>query len=190
MMASGRERYERIAMDSKGSLRDAWGRFAKGFQVVEDYKSEITQSDRLVSRGELDALLRNNVCEVVFVRRRPERAPVPPRTYIRRMLCTNSFSLLTSYNAKISLNFRLPRTGRRIDGIKHDIVCAWDIFEQDYRNISISTPESPFTRKGPSKSTCYLRQTIPDDDTFWKYYNDVLLKMTPEQKRNFEDSIS
>ena len=188
-MASGRERYERIAMDSKGNLRDAWNRFVKGFQVVDDYKSEITQSDRLVSRGELKNLLQHNVCEIVFVRRRPERAPVPPRMYIRRMLCTNSISLLTSYNAKISLNFRLPRTGRRIDEVKHDIVCVWDIFEQDYRNVSISTPEAPGTGKGPSGSSCYLRQTIPDDDTFWKYYNDVLIKMTPEQKRNFEDSV-
>lgn len=189
-MASTRDRYERIAMDSKGNLRDAWNRFVKGFQVIEDYRSNITQSDRLVSRAELDSLLKNNVCEIIFVRRRPERAPVPPRVDIRRMLCTNSFQLLTSYNAKISLNFRLPKTGRRINGPKHDIVCAWDIFEQDYRNISISTPESPYTNKGPSTPSCYLRQTIPDDETFWKYYNDVLLKMTPEQKRNFEDSIS
>jgi hypothetical protein len=189
-VASGRERYERIAMDSKGNLRDAWNRFVKGFQVVEDYKSNITQSDRIISRGELKTLLQNNVCEIVFVRRRPERAPVPPRMEIRRMICTNSFSLLTSYNAKISLNFRLPRTGRRIDENRHDIVVVWDIFEQDYRNVSMSTPESPFTNKGPSHGTCYLRQTIPADDTFWKYYNDVLLKMTPEQKRNFEDSVS
>jgi len=189
-MASGRERYERIAMDSKGKLRDAWGRFVKGFQVIEDYKSDITQSDRLISRVELEQLLTSNVCEIVFVRRRPERAPVPPRMYVRRMICTNSISLLTSYNAKISLNFRFPKTSRRIDGIKHDIVCVWDIFEQDYRNVSISTPESPYTNKGESSGTCYLRQTIPANDTFWKYYNDVLLKMTPEQKRNFEDSIS
>jgi hypothetical protein len=184
-MASDKERYERIAMDSKGNLRDAWNRFVKGFQVIEDYKSEITQSDRIVSKSELKALLQNNV----FVRRRPERAPVPPRVNIRRMICTNSFSLLASYNAKISLNFRLPKTGRRIDESKHDIVCAWDILMQDYRNISISTPESPFTNKGPSKSTCYLRQTIPADDTFWKYYNDVLIKMSPEQKLNFMDSV-
>ena len=177
-------------MDSKGNLRDAWNRFVKGFQVIEDYSSNITQSDRLVSRGELEGLLQNNVCEIVFVRRRPERAPVPPRVDIRRMICTNSFSLLTSYNAKISLNFRLPKTGRRIDGPKHDIVCAWDILMCDYRNISISTPESPFTNKGSSNSSCYLRQTIPADDTFWKYYNDILLNMTPEKKLHFMDSVS
>ncbi len=176
-------------MDSKGNLRDAWNRFVKGFQVIDDYKSEITQSDRLVSRAELKALLQNNVCEVVFVRRRPERAPVPPRYSIRRMLCTDSNQLLTSYNAKVSLNYKAPKTGYRVDEVKHDLVCAWDIFMQAYRNISISTPESPFTGKGSSYQSCYLRQTIPADDTFWKYYNDALLNMTPEQKMNFMDSV-
>ena len=108
-MASSRARYERIAMDSRGQLRDAWNRFVKGFQVVDEYKSNIVETDRLVSRTELKALLQNNVCEIVFVRRRPERAPVPPRVEIRRMICTNSLKLLTSYN----------------------------IFIKDYRNVSI-----------------------------------------------------
>ena len=184
------DRYAKIAMDSKGKLRDAWGRFVKSFQVIEDYKSNIVQTDRLVSRAELTTLLQNNVCEIIFVRRRPERAPVPPRVEIRRMICTNSLALLTSYNAKISLNFRFPKTSRRINQNLHDIVVVWDIFMQDYRNVSISTPESPFTDKGPSKNTCYLRQIIPADDTFWKYYSDVLMKLTPEQKLNFMDSVS
>ena len=175
-MATDTERYARIAQDSTGNLRDAWGRFSKGFQVVDDYQDNIQKSDRQISRGELESTLHNNVCEIVLVRRRPERAPVPPRAEIRRMLCSNSLGLLTSYNAKISLNFRLPRTGRRIDGVKHNIVCVWDIMQQDYRNVSMDT--------------CYIRQTIPDDDTFWKYYNDVLLKMTSIQKLNFMDSIS
>jgi len=175
-VATDTERYAKIAMDSKGKLRDAWGRFAKGFQVVDDYTDNIQKSDRQIMRSELAALVKNNVCEIVFVRRRPERAPVPPRAEIRRMLCSNSHDLLTSYNAKVSLNFHLPRTGRRIDGVKHNIVCVWDIMQQDYRNVSMET--------------CYLRQTIPADDTFWKYYNDVLLKMTPVQKLNFMDSIS
>ena len=175
-MATDTERYSKIAMDSMGKLRDAWNRFVKGFQVVDDYTDNIQKSDRQISRGELDTILQRNVCEIVFVRRRPERAPVPPRVEIRRMLCTNSLELLTSYNAKISLNFRYPKTSRRIDGVKHNIVCVWDILMHDYRNVSMET--------------CYIRQTIPADDTFWKYFNDVLLKMTPEQKMNFMDSIS
>ena len=175
-MATDTERYSRIAQDSTGNLRDAWGRFSKGFEVVDDYQDNIQKSDRQISRGELEGTLQRNVCEIVFVRRRPERAPVPPRAEIRRMLCSNSLELLTSYNAKISLNFRYPKTGRRIDGVKHNIVPVWDILQQDYRNVSMET--------------CYIRQTIPADDTFWKYYNDVLLKMTSAQKLNFMDSIS
>tara|TARA_R110002167_G_scaffold98020_8_gene258401 strand:+ start:19169 stop:19696 length:528 start_codon:yes stop_codon:yes gene_type:complete len=175
-VATDTERYSRIAQDSTGNLRDAWGRFSKGFEVVDDYQDNIQKSDRQISRGELEGTLQRNVCEIVFVRRRPERAPVPPRAEIRRMLCSNSLELLTSYNAKISLNFRYPKTGRRIDGVKHNIVCVWDILQQDYRNVSMET--------------CYIRQTIPADDTFWKYYKDVLLKMTADQKMNFMDSIS
>lgn len=178
-----KDRFERITVDSKGNLRDAWGRFVKSFQVVDNYKDDIKQTKRLVSRVELTQLLQNNVCEVIFVRRRPERAK--EKFKVRRMLCTNSLALLNSYNGKLSLNFRFPKTGRRVDTVKHDLVPAWDIFMQDYRNISISTPESPNTDKGPSQMTCYLRQIIPADDTFWKYYNDVLIKMSQEQKMSF-----
>ena len=122
----------------------------------------------------MDLLLRSHVCEIVFVRRRPERAPGRPE--IRRMICTNSQWLLTSDNGVKSLNYHPPKTARRLDQAKHDIVVVWDIFMQDYRNVSMDT--------------CYLRQTIPDDDTFWKYYNDALYRMTPMQKMNFMDSVA
>lgn len=166
-------RYERIAMDAKGNLRDAWNRFIKQFEVIEDYKTEITTTDRLVSRTELKNILTNNVCEIVFVRRRPERAPGRPE--VRRMLCTISENIFMSENAVRSLNFRRPKTGRRLNEAKHNIVVVWDIFMQDYRNVSMDT--------------CYLRQTIPDDDTFWKYYNNALLNMSAQQKMNFMDSV-
>lgn len=169
-----KQRYEKIALDSKGQLRDAWNRFSKGFQVIDDYNTEITQSDRQIQRGELSALLQHNVCEVVFVRRRPERAPTRPE--IRRMICTNDLAILNTENGRKGLNFEFPKTSRRLDEVKHNIVVVWDIFMQKYRNVSMDT--------------CYLRQTIPGDDTFWKYYNDALYKMTPGQKQNFMDSIS
>ena len=174
-------------MDCKGALRDAWNRFIKKFQVIENYQTQIETTDRVVSLGELKTLLQNNVCEIVFVRRRPERAPGRPE--VRRMLCTNSENIFNSINGVRSLNFRRPKTGRRLDEVKHDIVVVWDIFMQDYRNVSISTPESPNISQ-PSQGTCHLRQTIPDDDTFWKYYEDALMNMTPEQKMNFMDSVN
>lgn len=189
-MAS-RERYSRIWMDSKGALKDAWGRFIKGWTEVEMYQSNIKHSDRIIYKPELDRLLLNNVCEIVFVRRRPERYPYRP--VIRRMMCTKSLKLLNSENGFKSLNFRFPKTSRRMNEVHHDIVVVWDIFQQDYRNVSISTPESPAVGarlNKPSIPTCYLRQEIPDDDTFWRYYNDVLYKMSPEQKMSFMDSVS
>ena len=33
-----KERYQRIAMDAKGNLRDAWNRFANKWQDIEAYK--------------------------------------------------------------------------------------------------------------------------------------------------------
>jgi hypothetical protein len=129
---------------------------------------------RKISRSELKNLVSSNVCEIIFLRRTPERAPVPPRAQWRRMLCTNSIQILNSTNGKISLNFRFPKSPRRIDEVKHNIVVAWDIIMQDYRNISMEN--------------CYLIQTIPGDETFWKYYNEVLYTMTPAQKMNFMDT--
>jgi hypothetical protein len=161
-------------MNSRGALKDAWNRFTTQWQDVEMYQSNIKQYDKQVSRGELKGLLLNNACEIVFVRRRPERAPERPE--IRRMLCSNSMNLLNSQNGIRSLNFHLPRGPRKLDEVKHNIVVVWDIMEQDYRNVSMDT--------------CYLRQTVPGDDTFWKYYSDVLLKLSPTQKRAFEDSIA
>lgn len=164
-------------MDSKGKLRDAWGRFIKGFQITEDYSTEITQTDRVVGRTELKRLTENNVCEIIFVRRRPERAPDRPE--IRRMLCTNSLDIFThtenGLNGKNVLNFHFPYTARRVDEVKHNLVVVWDIFMQDYRNVSMEN--------------CHVRQIIPDDDTFWKYYNDALMNMSPQQKQNFMDSV-
>lgn len=177
---SGKQRYEKIWQDSKGNLRDAWGRFLKGWQEIEGYKeeenyqSQIKQSDRQIQRGELKSLLSSNVCEIVFVRRRPERAPGRPE--VRRMLCSNSMNVLNSENGIRSLNFHLPRTGRRVDEVKHNLVVVWDIYMQDYRNVSCDN--------------VYLRQTIPGDDTFWKYYNNVLSKMSGEQKQQFMDSVN
>jgi hypothetical protein len=187
-MASGKQRYEKIWMDSRGKLRDAWGRFIKDWQEVEAYETNIKESDKIVSMSELRNLLKTNVCEIVFVRRRPERAPFRPE--IRRMLCTNALTVLTHPNAQLyDLRFHFPKTSRRLDERKHDIVVVWDLLMRDYRNVSISTPESPFTDLGDSNNTCHLRQTIPADDTFWKYYKNIIVNLNDAQKLNFMDSV-
>lgn len=172
-MASPLDYYKSIASKAKGSLKSAWNKFIDQWRDVQSYKDNIQQVDRVVGRPELKSLLSNNICEIVFTRRRPERAPGRP--YVRRMLCSNAMSVLNSWNGHLSLHFHLPRTGRRIDEVKHNIVVVWDILECDYRNVSMDE--------------CYLRQIIPGDDTFWQYYNEVLYPMTPEQKRSFEDTM-
>lgn len=126
-----------------------------------------------VSRTELDSLLLRNVCEIVFVRRRPNRAPGRP--IYRRMLCSKSMRLLNSVDGRLSLNFRFPHGPKQINEAATNIVVAWDIFMQDYRNISMDA--------------CYLVQSIPDDETFWKYYNETLLPMTAQQKQVYMDTI-
>jgi hypothetical protein len=178
--ASGKARYEKIWQDSKGNLRDAWGRFLKGWQEIEGYKEEenyqskIEQSDRQIQRGELKNLLTRNVCEIVFVRRRPERAPGRPE--VRRMLCTICREVQKSERGIRSLSFREPKTSRRLDEVKHDIVVVWDIIQQDYRNVSMDA--------------CFLRQTIPGDETFWKYYDKVFSPMSPQQRQHWMDSMT
>jgi hypothetical protein len=167
-------------MDSKGQLRDAWGRFLKNWKDIEGYEDEnayqsnIKQSDRQIGRPELQRLLQDNICEIVFVRRRPER--YPHRPLIRRMLCTNSMRVLNTQRGIGELKYHPPKTSRRLDQVKHNIVVVWDIILQDYRNVSMEQ--------------CYLRQTIPADDTFWKYYDKVVSQMSFDQKMNFMDSIS
>jgi len=51
-----------------------------------------------VSRGQLINILKNNVCEVKFARR-VIKTGAPPT---RRMLCTNSFTLLNSENGRLT----------------------------------------------------------------------------------------
>lgn len=177
---SSKARYEKIWQDSKGNLRDAWGRFLKGWQEIEGYKeeenyqSQIKQSDRQIQRGELKNLLVNNVCEIVFVRRRPERAPGRPE--VRRMLCTLCRNIQVSERGIRSLSFEEPKTSRRLDEVKHNIVVVWDIIQCKYRNVSMDT--------------CYLRQTIPGDETFWKYYDKVFSPMSSQQRSQWIDSIN
>lgn len=126
-----------------------------------------------IGRSRLDAKLLHNACEIIFMRRRPERAPGRP--LFRRMLCSKSMELLNSENGIRSLNFRLPQGPKQINESKHNIIVVWDIFMQDYRNVSMDV--------------CFLVQEIPDDDTFWKYYNEVLYPMTGDQKQQYMDTI-
>lgn len=175
-----KERYYQIYRDSKGKLRDAWGRFLSQWKDIDtyDHTKEVLQVNRKTNRIEFKKLAYSNVCEIVYVRRRPERAPSPPRPEIRRMICAvagiNTYNpILTDQQGFNVLGFHYPRTGRRLDEVKHDIVVVWDIIMQDYRNVSMEE--------------CYLRQIVPND-AFWQYFRETLSNLSSDQKRQFIDS--
>ena len=126
---------------------------------------------RLIKRTELQRLLKSNICDLMIVRRRPERAPGRPE--LRQMLCTNSMEILRSFNGETTLNYQGSLEPKKINERQHNIVVAWDIFMQSYRNISMDM--------------CYLVQQMPADDTFWPFFNEKIYPMSPNEKLRYMD---
>ena len=124
-----------------------------------------------IKRTELQRLLKSNVCDLLVVRRRPERAPGRPE--LRQMLCTNSMEILRSENGLRVLNYSGSFEPKKVDERKHNLVVTWDIFMQDYRNVSMDL--------------CYLVQKIPADDNFWKFFNENIFPMSPNEKMRYMD---
>ena len=123
-----------------------------------------------VSITSLKPILQNAACEIRFIRRRP----VPGRPMSRRMLCTNSNTILNSIDGRITLNFKPSTKGPRYDPNQKNLVIAWDILMQDYRAISCDN--------------CDLIATIPAGEAFWTYFKNNLIKMSTQQKMMFMDS--
>lgn len=117
----------------------------------------------------LRSLLRENVCEIVFVRRRfrQNRSPV------RRMLCTLDMELLNSTNGRLSLNYRPSSNVLPYNANAKNLLPVWDIFMQDWRMVNMDD--------------CNLITTIKKDD-FWNYFNNTLMPMSPQQKLQYMDS--
>jgi hypothetical protein len=107
----------------------------------------------------------------MIVRRRPERAPGRPD--IRQMLCTNSMEILRSENGLRTLNYRGSLEPKKVNERLHNLVVTWDIFMQDYRNVSMDM--------------CYLVQQMPADDTFWQFFNEKIYPMSPNEKMRYMD---
>lgn len=126
---------------------------------------------KLIKRTELQRLLKSNVCDLLIVRRRPERAQGRPE--LRQMLCTNSMEILRSENGLRVLNYSGSFEPKKVDERKHNLVVTWDIFMQDYRNVSMDM--------------CYLVQKIPADDNFWKFFNENIFPMSPNEKMRYMD---
>lgn len=116
----------------------------------------------------LKDILLQNVCEVRFFRR------VNSKTFsgqYRRMLCTNSASLLNSFNGKMVLNYRQPVYQLPYNPDEYNLIVTWDILFQDYRQINMDM--------------CDLIRTLPADDSFWVYFNQNLLPMSQGDKMAF-----
>jgi len=124
----------------------------------------------IVQRSTLDSILLNNVCEIRFVR----KIPVAGRLPTRRMWCTKSYSLLNSINGRVSLNYRPPQGGKQVNEARDNIIVVWDILMQDYRNVNMQQ--------------CNLIQEVPANQEFWKFFNENIYIMSPEQKIAFMNS--
>jgi len=123
-----------------------------------------------VSLPTLKNLLLSNVAEIKFLRRRTK--PGAPST--RRMLCTNSLSLLSSPEGRIALNYRRAINYPKFNPEAKTLLITWDIFMQDYRCINMSA--------------CDLINVIPANKSFWEFFNKQLSLLSTEQKVRFMNS--
>ena len=120
--------------------------------------------------GSLLSALLNNVCEIYFLRRHP----VSGKRDYRRMLCTNSSTLLNSYNGRKVLSFRKATAPPHFSPQQKNIIITWDILMIDYRCINMDE--------------CFLIKKYPANDTFWKYFNENIYTMSTLDKMVYMDS--
>jgi len=120
-----------------------------------------------VSLLTLKQTLENNVAEIKFQRRKPK----PGAPLFRRMLCTNSQSLLNSSKGRTALNYMSPKTGVKYNPDAKNIVITWDIFMQDFRCVSLES--------------CDLISLIPAGDEFWLYFTEKVARMSAGEKQTF-----
>ena len=116
-----------------------------------------------INLSALKNVVLRNVADVRFVRKRPK----PGAAATRRMLCTSNYTLLNSLDGKVTLNYRAPRGGKKVNEQKHNILTVWDILMQDYRCINTEQ--------------CDLITTIPEKD-FWNYFTQHIQPMAPSEK--------
>lgn len=124
----------------------------------------------LVTRPALENILLQNVLDLRFVR----RSSAPGRPPTRRMLCTKSYTLLSSTNGRIVLNYSPPTGKKQVNESKENVCVVWDILMQDFRVISADEVD--------------VIKTIPATDEFWKYFNDEVLPLTGSQKLDYMNS--
>ena len=125
-----------------------------------------------VSREGLKVLLKDNILEIRFTRRHQKGGQAPSR----RMICTNSKSLLDNIGGKIALKFDPPHGPPKYDPNQHNLVFAWDIMMSQYRAIPL---------EGHDIVAIMPLKTKEDMDKFWQYFTQFLAKLKPQERLGF-----
>jgi len=111
----------------------------------------------------LQTLLKENVCELIIVRRRPRAG----KSAARRMLCTLDQDILNSTNGRLSLNFKPAGQPLPYNAVSKNLLPVWDILMQDWRMVNLNG--------------CDIVKTIKRTE-FWEYCNKTLMTMSPQEK--------
>ena len=111
----------------------------------------------------LQTLLKENVCELIIVRRRPRAG----KSAARRMLCTLDQDILNSTNGRLSLNFKPAGQPLPYNAVSKNLLPVWDILMQDWRKVNLNS--------------CDIVKTIKRNE-FWEYFNKTLMTMSPQEK--------
>lgn len=139
-------------------------------QEIKPYKYGTEFNNKKVSMAELDSLLRGNVCIISFVRKHP----VSGKNSYRRMLCSNCYDFLNSYNGKVKLSYRPPTQAPPYNPSTYNLVVTWDLLMIDYRMVSMN---------GCFLSYQYPVNTKQERNMFWRdLFNKTFLLMSPPEK--------
>lgn len=123
----------------------------------------------IISQPSLAAVLRSNVCEIKFLRRRPKLGRPP----FRRMVCTNANTLLLSVDGRLTLNYTPAKSMPRYNVNEKNVIIAWDVLMQDFRTINCDNVN--------------LIRSVPANNEFWDFFRKELLPMTSQQKMMYMD---
>lgn len=123
-----------------------------------------------MSPGTFDSLVRSNVLDIRFTRRRPRAS----RPATRRMLCTLSSTILMSVNGRTVLNYLPPGNNLPYTTSDKGLSLVWDIMMQNFRMVSTESVS--------------IIEKYNTDDTFWEYFNKNILPMDSAGKIAFMNS--
>lgn len=123
-----------------------------------------------VSYFSLQNMLKQNMVDIQFVRRRPSSQGTT-----RRMLCTNCQPLLLSNEGRQVLNYRIPTGSLPYAPALYNLVVVWDILMQDFRQIPVDSAN--------------VLNIVPFNEDFWPYFQKTILPMTSDQKIRFMQGL-